>query len=214
MYIDIPALEPRARYGAMTNAIVPRPIAWILTDNGEDSLSEDRWNLAPFSYFNGASVEPPQIVMSIGHALDNSYLKDTYLNLLETPECVIHIPSVRHVVNVERSAHTYPRGESELRHLGLETVPFDGWPIPRLQGVSVALACRANRFLRVGTDEEQILVTALVESIYVDDDVTRLDHKGRTIVDLLKLDPAGRAGSGQYVGIRDPFTVDREPLPG
>ena len=42
------------------NAIIaPRPIAWIATRD-----ADGRDNLAPYSFFNGAAYEPPQVMFA------------------------------------------------------------------------------------------------------------------------------------------------------
>ena len=53
MIIDFASLSAAECYGWMTQAVVPRPVAWILSENdGGD------YNLAPFSYFNALSSAP------------------------------------------------------------------------------------------------------------------------------------------------------------
>jgi len=42
MHIDLASLNPLEIYAAMTQTIVPRPVAWILTENENASF-----NLAP-----------------------------------------------------------------------------------------------------------------------------------------------------------------------
>lgn len=205
MYVDLASLTERERYGAMTDAIVPRPIAWVLTDNGADA--PQRWNLAPFSFFAGASSEPPQVVFSVGHILGTEGRKDTYSNLLLRPECVVHIPSLSHAQAVESSSARLERGVSELERAGLSTVEFEGWPVPRVDGLRVALACRAHRFIPIAEDERHVLILATVQAIYVDDEVSKVDYKGRRVVDVEKLEPLGRAGRGSYLRVGDAFRV-------
>ncbi|MBF0322089.1 MAG: hypothetical protein HQL62_03935, partial [Magnetococcales bacterium] len=51
MEIDLRGLSANQVYHHMNQTLVPRPIAWVLTENASGSL-----NLAPFSYFNGVTV--------------------------------------------------------------------------------------------------------------------------------------------------------------
>ena len=46
MLLDFTALPPRDAYAWMTQAITPRPIAWVSTVS-----ADGRTNLAPFSFF-------------------------------------------------------------------------------------------------------------------------------------------------------------------
>jgi hypothetical protein len=52
MDVELHGLSEADSYALFSQIIIPRPIAWVLSDNGVDHGSE-RWNLAPFSYFNG-----------------------------------------------------------------------------------------------------------------------------------------------------------------
>jgi flavin reductase (DIM6/NTAB) family NADH-FMN oxidoreductase RutF len=58
--IDFNEIESKERYKLMAGNIIPRPIAWIVTEN------EGVLNVAPFSYFTGISSKPPLLMVSIG----------------------------------------------------------------------------------------------------------------------------------------------------
>jgi len=61
MQLNFKDLTANQCYGAMVQTIVPRPIAWVLSDNGDGSH-----NVAPFSFFTGICSDPPLLVLSIG----------------------------------------------------------------------------------------------------------------------------------------------------
>ena len=54
MYVDISQLDPQQIYITLTQTVIPRPIAWVLSENANGSL-----NLAPYSFLNAVSSEPP-----------------------------------------------------------------------------------------------------------------------------------------------------------
>ena len=85
MQIDPATLSKRDGYFLMVSAIVPRPIAWVLSEHADGRL-----NLAPFSYFNGVSSDPPLVMLSIGSKRDG-LPKDTRANILERKQFVVHI---------------------------------------------------------------------------------------------------------------------------
>ena len=62
MIVDYADKEPTQRYQLMAQTIIPPPIAWIVTQNEQATLS-----IAPFSYFMGLSSEPDTMIVSIGH---------------------------------------------------------------------------------------------------------------------------------------------------
>ena len=88
MIIDFTQLPPASIYHTMTQTVVPRPIAWVLTshDNGQ-------WNVAPFSYFNAVSSHPPLVSLSVGRKRDGSRkipgttLRSTRILLSISPKC-------------------------------------------------------------------------------------------------------------------------------
>lgn len=79
--LPIPQLH---RY--LLGAIGPRPIAFASTidENGTP-------NLAPFSFFNVFSANPPILVFSPARSGRTNTTKDTYENVKKVPECVINV---------------------------------------------------------------------------------------------------------------------------
>ena len=71
----------------MLGSVIPRPIALVST------ISNKRIkNLAPFSYFNAISSDPPILGFSVSDRKDGS-LKDTLANIEENGECVVNLVS-------------------------------------------------------------------------------------------------------------------------
>ncbi len=193
MNIDLAQLDPNQVYALMTQTVVPRPIAWVLSDNGNRSF-----NLAPFSYFNVVCSEPPLIMLSIGWK-DDENRKDTWVNIAERNEFVIHIAHTGLLPELNESSATLPHGTSELERTGLGTVPFDGFRLPRLARARIAMACTRFELRELG-DERQGLILGRVHSIYADDSVARF-AQGRYYVDAEKLDPIARLGAGQFASL-------------
>ena len=98
MIIDFEQLDKPDAYALMTQALIPRPIAWIVSANGTGSF-----NLAPFSYFTGVCSTPPLLVVSIGKKRDGTR-KDTWVNILERGDFVVNIPPADLVHEVQRSS--------------------------------------------------------------------------------------------------------------
>ena len=76
MILSFEDLSPNEVYYTLIQSIVPRPIAWVLSENA--NLTH---NLAPFSYFNGVSSNPPLVSISVGRRIDGSQ-KDTWHGIL------------------------------------------------------------------------------------------------------------------------------------
>ncbi len=202
MYFDLSQLTPGQVYVRMIQTLIPRPIAWVLSENADAGF-----NLAPFSYFNAVCSDPPLIMLSVGKKPDGSY-KDTRVNIEQRSRFVIHIAHKAQAQDLTASSATLPAGDSELQRLGLETVPFEGFGLPRLKDCRVAYACERYRIEEIG-GTPQSLILGLVKAIYVDDAVTRQDGKGRIQADARKIDPLGRLGTDEYVSFGDLIRVPR-----
>ena len=86
MQFDLSQIDSDEGYKLLTQAVIPRPIAWVLTAN------EDRrtFNIAPFSYFSLICHNPGIVTLSLG-LNDRDERKDTLRNFERTKACVIHI---------------------------------------------------------------------------------------------------------------------------
>lgn len=201
MVIDFQQLSSKQAYFAMTQAIIPRPIAWVLSDNGDET-----YNLAPFSYFNGVTGSPPLLSISVGRKPDGPR-KDTWVNIAERDDFVVHIPDRAHAEAMVASSATLPHGESELSMLGLETAAQAGQRLPRVIGPRVAMFCTRHQIIEVG-DGPQALILGRITAMYVDDQAA--GHEGdRIIIDPKAVDPVARLGGQDYVAFGEPFTVPR-----
>jgi flavin reductase (DIM6/NTAB) family NADH-FMN oxidoreductase RutF len=192
MNLNFDTLEPSQVYFHLAQTLVPRPIAWVLSENADGGH-----NLAPFSYFNAVCSDPPLIMLSVGKKPDGSF-KDTRVNIERRGHFVVHIPRRDQAQLVSASAATLPAGESEVARLGLETAPFRGFGLPRLADCAVAYACRAWEIRELG-DLPQSLILGRVHRLYLDDRLAQTDEKGRLRVDARRLDPLGRLGPDQYL---------------
>lgn len=200
MHIDLSSLTPVQTYATMTQTIVPRPIAWILTENETGTF-----NLAPYSYFNALSSDPAMAVMSVGVQPDGS-IKDTRVNLEEREFAVIHIAHREMAEQMTATAATLDRGVSEVSQAGLELADMPGSTLPRLADCRVAYAAKLvdTKFIN-----KQWLAFLELTDIYLDDEIVGEDSKGRFKVMADKLDPIGRLGGGEYVMAGEVVTVAR-----
>ena len=219
MLLDFATLSPNQRYNIMTQSIIPRPIAWVLTSNGA-SKGEDRqeesmqgestqgdYNLAPFSYFTAVSSDPALVMLSIGKKPDGS-LKDTRRNLQERKACVIHIPARSDAQYVTDSAETLAHGESEVDRLSLDLVVESDWSLPRLRHASIAMNCALYDIQEIGPNKQGVIFCE-VKALYVSPEVAMEDEKGRVKIDASSVDPLARLGAAEYSNLGDVFKIQR-----
>jgi len=201
MHIDLSELSPSKTYFAFIQTLIPRPVAWVLSEN-----SDQGFNLAPFSYFNAVCSDPPLVMLSIGKKVDGS-LKDTRRNIVERKHFVVHIAHREMAPMVTASSRELAENDSELAHLGLQTVPFGSFPVPRLSDCRIAFACRFYQQIELGP-LPQAMILAQVESIFIDDTVATVEG-GRLTVDAAKVNPLARLGGDEYSTIGDVLKVPR-----
>lgn len=202
MNLNFADLSANQRYHLMTQTIIPRPIAWALTDSNNGSF-----NLAPFSYFTAVSSAPPILMLSVGKK-PNGDSKDTLVNIINTKKMVIHIASEQHASLVTQTAQTLAHGESELTNLGIETTEFTGFSLPRLAQCDIAYGCELYEIKELG-DVPQSLIFVEVKQLYINDSVADLDDKQRIKVHTERVQPLARLGGGEYASTTAPFTMAR-----
>jgi flavin reductase (DIM6/NTAB) family NADH-FMN oxidoreductase RutF len=182
MIIDYENKELTQRYQLMAQTIIPRPIAWVLTQNAEGVL-----NIAPFSYFMGLSSEPPTMVVSIGHKSDGSQ-KDTLKNIRETKKCTICMVDEKLLEKMHFSSKELDEKISEADHFKIETKEIvEGYP-PIVEGVPSAFFCEFYQELDLKGSLTIPLVVKINEQ-YIDD--TILSDKENITLDY---EPVARVG--------------------
>lgn len=196
-------------YHTVTQTLLPRPIAWALTRH-----IDGHFNLAPFSYFTAISSEPPLLMFSVGDKQPGEG-KDTKVNLAQHPYFTVHIPSVRHASQVTESSRTIPAAESELDHIDMELVPFEGFVMPRLADCAIAFGCRVHDIQPV-KGAPQSLVFGYIEQIFIDDTCAHFEPvqregkvQQRLVVNAQSVDPLARLGSNEYGTLGRTLTVPR-----
>ena len=202
MNLNFSEFSANQRYHLMTQTIIPRPIAWVLTDS-----SNGEFNLAPFSYFTAVSSAPPILMISVGNK-PNGDKKDTLVNVVNNKKMVIHIASEQDASLVTQTAESLPHGESELTSSGLKTVAFDNFTLPRLAQCDIAYGCELYEIKELG-DVPKNLIFAEVKQIYINDSVINIDENKRIKVHADKVNPLARLGGGEYATINKTFSLAR-----
>lgn len=186
----------------MIQCIVPRPIAWVLSDNGNQT-----YNLAPFSYFNGVSSKPPIISISISEKRDGSK-KDTWVNIENRDHFIVHLAQSRQAALVSATAASLPFGQSELKANRIAVTDENDWPLPRLQQAAIAMLCRRHQIIEVG-ETPQALVLGQIEKIYLAEAITQPSDAPAPRIDIAAFNPLARLGGDDYSAIETAFTVKR-----
>jgi len=221
MILNFSDYSENQRYHLMTQTIIPRPIAWALTCSNDDinneanNVNQSQLNLAPFSYFTAVSSTPALLMLSVGKK-PTGEPKDTLTNIVKNKKMVIHIASEEQAGLVTQTAATLPHGQSELEltdesadsNCNLNTIPFDGFPLPRLEQCNIAYGCELYEIKEIA-DSALTLILVEVKQIYINDKVMDVDAKNRINIHADKINPLARLGGGEYSGITQPFAKVR-----
>jgi flavin reductase (DIM6/NTAB) family NADH-FMN oxidoreductase RutF len=202
MNIDLSRLSTSEVYSTMAQTLIPRPIAWVLSDNGDG-----HYNLAPFSYFSAVCSDPPLIMFSVGKKPDGSP-KDTRVNIETRREFVLHIPSWDLLEPMNESAATLPAGVSEIDAQGLALTEFSGFRLPRLRDSRLAMACELYQIQEIGS-APQALIFGRILNIYIEDGAVEKNAEGKLRIRPERLDPVGRLGGPNYTKLGRIMTLPR-----
>jgi flavin reductase (DIM6/NTAB) family NADH-FMN oxidoreductase RutF len=202
MLFDFANIDARERYKLMVSTIVPRPIAWVVTQDLQGKL-----NAAPFSFFNGFAGDPPVVGIGIG-SHDPGRPKDTRQNISDTGQFVVNLVSEEARERMNITAIEFEREVSEPHEAGLATVASVHVKPPRLAESPVSMECELMQIVDLG--KESGLVLARILAMHVRDDLVLDPAKYHIDTPGLKL--IGRMhGAGWYARTSDLFRMDRIP---
>jgi flavin reductase (DIM6/NTAB) family NADH-FMN oxidoreductase RutF len=174
----------------LLGAVGPRPICFASTvdENGNP-------NLAPFSFFNVFSANPPIAVFSPARSGRTGETKDTYKNVKQVPEVVINIVNYNMVHQMSLASSPYPHGVDEFVKSGFTKVASDVVKPFRVKESPVQMECIVKEVIELGEGGGAgNLVVCEVVKIHISEDV--LDDN--QMIDQHKIDLVARMGGNWY----------------
>lgn len=174
----------------MLGTIAPRPIAFVSTRNKEGQV-----NLAPYSFFNAFSSNPPIIVFSSNRRGSDNTTKDTLANVQETKQAVVNIVSYEYVRQMALASIDYPSDVSEFDKAGFTAIDSDTVEVPRVKEATASFECQVNDIISLGDNGGAgNLIICEVKLIHINPDI--LDEESK--IDPQKVDLIGRMGRAYY----------------
>ena len=200
MLLDFTALPTPEAYAWMVGTITPRPIAWVSTIS-----AEGKPNLAPFSFFQGVTSNPPTLMFVPVNTRDGTK-KDTVRNIEQVPEFVVNIVNYGLAEKMNATAALLPYGESEFEKFDIASAPSTRVRPPRVAAAPVAFECTLHSVVNIG--EGPLAANVVFGHIlfaHVDDAVLGPDGKP----DPARLDTIGRMGGEFYSRTTERFALKR-----
>lgn len=174
----------------LLGSVGPRPICFASTID-----ADGRPNLAPFSFFNVVSANPPVLVFAPNNSGRDGSPKHTYLNVKEVPEVVVNVVTFGMVQQMNVAAAPWDKGISEFEKAGFTPVASDLIKPLRVKESPVQMECRVIEIKEFGTGGGAgNLVMAEVLKIHINKDFIGADGK----IDQTKMDLVGRMGGSWY----------------
>lgn len=174
----------------LLGSVGPRPICFASTID-----AEGKPNLAPFSFFNVVSANPPVLVFAPNNSGRDGSPKHTYLNVKEVPEVVVNVVTYSMVQQMNVAAAPWDRGISEFKKAGFTPIASELIKPLRVKESPVQMECRVLEVKEFGTGGGAgNLVMAEVLKIHINKDFIGADGK----IDQTKIDLVGRMGGSWY----------------
>lgn len=174
----------------IVGAVAPRPIAFVSTID-EQGIA----NIAPYSFFNAFSSNPPVLVFSSNRRVDNNETKDTLHNVQLNQEVVVNVVNYNIVRQMALASIAYPSNISEFAKSGLTPLESEAVKPFRIKESPVQFECKVSEIITLGEHGGAgHLIICQVVKLHIDEEV--LDGER---IDPHKLDLVGRLGRAYYV---------------
>lgn len=177
--------------------VAPRPIGWVSSVGASGAV-----NLAPYSFFNAISSNPPMVILS------SEGRKDSVVFIEETREFVCNIATMDLAQEMNMTSAPLPRGLSEFTHAGLAMAESRIVKAPRVAAAHAALECRLVSISEVhdlgGRPINRWLIIGQVVGVHIED---RFLVDG--LVDTAAMQPIARCGYADYAVVDKVFSIAR-----
>ena len=179
----------------LIGSVAPRPICFASTIDADGVP-----NLAPFSFFNVFSANPPILIFAPNNSGKTGEPKHTLLNVKEVPEVVINMVNFEMVEKMNVAAAPWDRGVSEFEKAGFTAVQSDLVKPFRVSESPVQIECKVLEIKEMGLGGGAgNIVICQVLRMHISEEILNEDGK----IDQHKIDLVGRLGGSWYSSSRN-----------
>ena len=188
--IDIASIDSKNLYSYLSDAITPRPIAFVSSIDKKGNK-----NLSPFSFFNVFSIKPPILVFSPVNRVRNNTSKDTLNNVKEVKECVISLVTEEIAQQVSLSSCDFDKETNEFDKAGFTEIKSDLVSPPRVKESPINFECNVSKIIELGKNGGAgNLVICEVLKIHIEEKVLNKNN----FIDPFNLNIISRHGRNWY----------------
>jgi flavin reductase (DIM6/NTAB) family NADH-FMN oxidoreductase RutF len=174
----------------LLGSIGPRPICFASTIDKQGNR-----NLAPFSFFNVFSANPPILVFSPARSGRTGETKHTHDNVKEVAEVVINVVTYDMVQQMSLASSPYPKGVDEFIKTGFTPIESELVKPYRVKESPVQLECTVENVIELGQGGGAgNLIICKVVKIHIDENM--MNEAGQ--IDQTKIDLVARMGGDWY----------------
>jgi flavin reductase (DIM6/NTAB) family NADH-FMN oxidoreductase RutF len=152
-------------------------------------------NLAPYSFFNAFSSNPPILVFSSNRRVSDGTTKDTLHNIEATMECVINMVSYDVVRQMAVTGVEFSKGVNEFEKAGVTPIASVAVKPFRVREAPVQMECKVSQIIPLG-DQGGAGHLIICNIVHFHINKLVLDESGR--IDAHKIDLMGRLGRTFY----------------
>ncbi|MBC8255900.1 MAG: flavin reductase family protein [Candidatus Marinimicrobia bacterium] len=183
-------LEIREQYRLLIGSVAPRPIGFA-TSKSKDGII----NLAPFSFYNAFSANPPIVGISPAFSGRTGGAKNTLTNILDTKEFTLSVVSFDMVEQMNICAAEYSPDVDEFEKSGLTKLPPKMVSTPGVAESPLIMECQFTEHVQF-SDKPAGGNLLLGEVVYFHANDEAFGEGGQ--IDPHKMDQVARMGMNWY----------------
>ena len=182
--------------------IFPRPIGWISSVNRKGIA-----NLAPYSYFNAVTDEPPQIMFCANGGSSHYKYKDSLSNILSTKEFVVNFATSSTRNQMNNSSKDFKPDEDEFILSKLKKKKSKLVRAPSVKDSPVNLECKLVKTIKLKSDSKKIstMIIGEVIGIFIKDKFIKNNR-----VNSVSMRYIARMGYSEYTTVASKFDLKRK----
>ena len=183
-------LELRETHQLLLGSVAPRPIGFAASMSKNGHI-----NLAPFSYHNAFSSNPPTVGISPAFSGRTGKAKNTLTNVLDTKEFTLSVVTHNMVEQMNICAAEYPSDVNEFKKSGLTEYDSEIISVPGVEESPLIMECQLTQHIQFSKKPAggnlllgEVVQFHIKEEIYNDNDQ----------IDPTKVDQVARLGLNWY----------------